>query len=108
MMKKTDKLSLFRKLQTYIPFILLSINYLTIILSFRSSPFSHLLNDHDSSMFLYFGKAMNAGLTPYINMLDHKGILDPTTRNFDWWRKLFFRNLDCRMHFLFTYTTLFV
>lgn len=75
MMKKTDKLSLFRKLQTYIPFILLSINYLTIILSFRSSPFSHLLNDHDSSMFLYFGKAMNAGLTPYINMFDHKGIV---------------------------------
>lgn len=50
-------------------------NYLIVILSFKSAPFSHLLNSHDSSMFMYFGSGMKSGLVPYNDMFDHKGII---------------------------------
>lgn len=55
--------------------ILIGINYIIIIFSFRSNPLSNILNGHDSSMFMYFGKGMNHGLIPYNDMFDHKGIV---------------------------------
>lgn len=49
-------------------------NYFVVVLSFKSAPYSKLLNSHDSSMFMYFGKGMSKGLVPYNDMFDHKGI----------------------------------
>lgn len=63
------------KLKVAIPIIFLAVNFLFVILSFKSSPFSNVLNEHDSTMFMYFGKAMNNGMTPYVDMFDHKGIV---------------------------------
>lgn len=48
--------------------------YLIVIFSFRASPLSNILSAHDSTMFMYFGKAMNQGKIPYLDMFDHKGI----------------------------------
>ena len=55
--------------------ILLIINIGFVIFSLKSNPFSHVLNGHDSSMFLYFGNGMQNGLAPYSDMFDHKGIV---------------------------------
>ncbi|MGP5430733.1 hypothetical protein ACTXNW_15120 [Enterococcus malodoratus] len=54
-------------------FLLLFFMFLVIVFSFRSNPFSKVLNEHDSSMFLYFGRGISEGLIPYKDMLDHKG-----------------------------------
>lgn len=51
------------------------LNIIFTISSFKSSPFSKMLNEHDSSMFIYFGKGMKEGLIPYKDMFDHKGIV---------------------------------
>lgn len=58
-----------------ISFLVLAISYLLVIFSLSSNPFSHVLNSHDSSMFLYFGKGIREGLVPYKDMFDHKGIV---------------------------------
>lgn len=63
------------RIRKIIPAILLLTNFIIVILSFRSSPFSKILNGHDSSMFMYFGKGMSEGLIPYVDMFDHKGII---------------------------------
>jgi hypothetical protein len=55
--------------------IISAIHYLIVILSFKSAPFSKLINAHDSSMFMYFGKGMSEGIVPYKEMFDHKGIV---------------------------------
>ncbi|WP_314319056.1 hypothetical protein [Paucilactobacillus nenjiangensis] len=44
-----------------------------VLLSLQSNPFSVIDPQHDSSMFIYFGRGMSNGLIPYIDMLDHKG-----------------------------------
>lgn len=64
-----------KKIEKKLPFFLLLIHFLIVILSLRESPFSKLLDGHDSSMFIYFGKGMTEGLTPYTDMFDHKGIV---------------------------------
>ncbi|WP_125605455.1 hypothetical protein [Lapidilactobacillus bayanensis] len=53
---------------------ILLMSYLIVIFSFRTSPLSNILSAHDSTMFMYFGKAMNSDKTPYLDMFDHKGI----------------------------------
>lgn len=58
----------------FIPVSLVILNFITVIFSFRTNPFSHLLNGHDSSMFIYFGRGISDGLIPYNDMFDHKGI----------------------------------
>lgn len=63
------------KIRKGIPALLLVANFIIVVLSFRSSPFSNILNGHDSSMFMYFGKGMNEGMIPYVDMFDHKGII---------------------------------
>lgn len=62
-MKKDKIVSLF--------FLILFV--LIVGFSFRSNPLSHVPNEHDSSMFLYFGKAMKEGMIPYKDIFDHKG-----------------------------------
>jgi len=42
-------------------------------LSLNSNPFSDFLPGHDSSMFIYFGQAMNNGKIVYTEIFDHKG-----------------------------------
>jgi len=56
-------------------FVYFSIAVSTIIvaLSLRSNPFSTTMPQNDSSMFIYFGRGMNNGLIPYVDMFDHKG-----------------------------------
>lgn len=44
-----------------------------VLLTFQSNPFSKIMPYHDSSMFMYFGKGIQQGFIPYVNMLDHKG-----------------------------------
>ncbi|KRK71698.1 ArnT family glycosyltransferase [Lacticaseibacillus nasuensis] len=51
------------------------INWVAVVLSFDAFPLSRRLGSHDSSMFMYFGHAMNHGMTPYLDMFDHKGIV---------------------------------
>src|SRR5699024_38751 len=55
--------------------ILLSVLFFTFLISLtlRSNPFSQYLPNHDSSMFQYFGYAMNNGKTVYTEIFDHKG-----------------------------------
>lgn len=55
--------------------VCLMINYMITVISFRTCPWSRLVDIHDSSMFMYFGWGMNHGMTPYLNMFDHKGIV---------------------------------
>lgn len=55
--------------------LLIALSYLGCIFSLNSNPFSNFLPFHDSSMFIYFGKAMAQGYTPYVDMFDHKGIV---------------------------------
>lgn len=62
-----------RKIEKTIPYLLLILMFLIIIFSFRASPFSKVLSEHDSSMFLYFGRGISDGMIPYKDMLDHKG-----------------------------------
>lgn len=57
------------------PLIFLLVNYILVVISLRTFPLSHLLDGHDSSMFMYFGRAMNHGMVPYVDMFDHKGIV---------------------------------
>src|SRR5699024_5843236 len=56
-------------------FILILIFALTFVtsLSLNSNPFSEFLPRHDSSMFMYFGHAMNNGKMIYTEIFDHKG-----------------------------------
>ncbi len=46
---------------------------LVLSLTLYSSPLARLLPAHDQSMFVYFGRAIDAGKIPYIDMFDHKG-----------------------------------
>lgn len=46
---------------------------IAISLSLKSNPFSEFLPGHDSSMFQYFGYAMNHGKIIYTEIFDHKG-----------------------------------
>lgn len=43
--------------------------------SLRSIPGYTKIASHDSSMFQYFGRLMNHGYVPYVDMFDHKGPL---------------------------------
>lgn len=62
-----------KKIKNLLPYFFLFFVFIMVIFSLRSNPFSTVLNEHDSSMFLYFGKGMTEGLIPYKDMLDHKG-----------------------------------
>jgi len=56
-------------------FVIIMLLLLTFIisLSLNSNPFSEFLPGHDSSMFQYFGYAMNNGKILYTEIFDHKG-----------------------------------
>ncbi|EOH92754.1 hypothetical protein UAW_02793 [Enterococcus haemoperoxidus ATCC BAA-382] len=58
----------------FISLLLIFFSFVIVVFSFRSNPFSHLLNGHDSSMFIYFGRGIKDGFVPYNDMFDHKGI----------------------------------
>ena len=58
--------------QIIMGFLLLLLTF-TVTLSLHSNPFSELLPAHDSSMFQYFGYAMDHGKTLYTEIFDHKG-----------------------------------
>lgn len=58
--------------QTIMIFLLLLLTFV-VTLSLNSNPFSNLLPVHDSSMFQYFGYAMDKGKTMYTEIFDHKG-----------------------------------
>lgn len=53
--------------------ILLALVTFVISLSLKSNPFSEFLPGHDSSMFQYFGYAMDHGKVMYTEIFDHKG-----------------------------------
>lgn len=65
--------SLQTKINIIIPYI--AILFLTFITSLVlvSNPFSEIIAKHDSSMFTYFGYAMNNGKFMYTEIFDHKG-----------------------------------
>ncbi|MDT2820823.1 hypothetical protein P7H74_03575 [Enterococcus devriesei] len=62
-----------KKVEKLIPYAFLFMMFVIVVFSFRANPFSKVLNGHDSSMFLYFGRGISDGLVPYKDMLDHKG-----------------------------------
>lgn len=53
-------------------FLLLLLTYI-VSLTLYSNPLSQFLPGHDSSMFQYFGYAMDNGRTMYTEIFDHKG-----------------------------------
>lgn len=57
------------------PLVFVVVNYLAVLVTWNAFPFTQMLNNHDASMFMYFGRGMNHGLTPYVDMFDHKGIV---------------------------------
>lgn len=63
------------KRQTVIPIIFLLLMTMVVSLNLSSNPFSNHLPRHDSSMFTYFGFAMNHGKIMYKDIFDHKGPL---------------------------------
>jgi len=67
---KRNKNDIFKKAFAIILLLLLTF---IVSLSLRSNPFSEFLPGHDSSMFQYFGYAMNNGKIMYTEIFDHKG-----------------------------------
>lgn len=61
---------IFNKVLSIITLLLLTF---IVSLSLHSNPFSEFLPGHDSSMFQYFGYAMDNGKTMYTEIFDHKG-----------------------------------
>lgn len=51
----------------------LVIGALYIVMASPLNPKSLRLPDIDSSIFIYFGRGIRAGMTPYVDMIDHKG-----------------------------------
>ncbi len=63
------------KIKKVVPIILImGLTFITS-LTLNLNPFSDVLPGHDSSMFLYFGYAMDSGKTIYTEIFDHKGPL---------------------------------
>lgn len=56
-------------------YFLIMVNFLLVVSSYKTAPYSRLLSSHDSTMFMYFGRGMQHGLVPYNDMFDHKGIV---------------------------------
>lgn len=56
-------------------FVCLAAMSFYIVMASPLNPWSHRLPDIDSSIFIYFGRGMRAGMTPYVDMIDHKGPL---------------------------------
>lgn len=79
MKKKESDLQLNIKLKNRIiqllPILVLLVITLVVSLNLTSNPFSERLPRHDSSMFTYFGFAMNKGQIMYKDIFDHKGPL---------------------------------
>ncbi|MCV3322483.1 hypothetical protein NR224_09805 [Pediococcus ethanolidurans] len=63
-----------RRIDIYWLFAIL-ITSIAIGFSLRSIPGYTGIASHDSSMFQYFGRLMNHGYVPYVDMFDHKGPL---------------------------------
>ena len=61
------------KTKKIVPYIVIVILTFIISLTLVSNPFSEVLARHDSSMFTYFGYAMNNGKIMYTEIFDHKG-----------------------------------
>lgn len=55
--------------------ISLILGALYVVLASPLNPKSVRLPDIDSSIFIYFGYGIRAGMTPYVDMVDHKGPL---------------------------------
>lgn len=62
-----------KKIAAVIPYLAIFLLTFIISLVLVSNPFSEVLAKHDSSMFTYFGYAMDKGKIMYTEIFDHKG-----------------------------------
>lgn len=57
---------------TIVALILFILTFL-ISLSWGENPFGQMISGHDTSIFIYIGKAITQGWRPYVDVTDHKG-----------------------------------
>ncbi|MDO4670872.1 MAG: hypothetical protein Q4A67_05295 [Aerococcus sp.] len=66
-------MALRKKFEETISALTIFIMTFLVSLSWGENPFSTMVSGHDTSIFIYLGKAITQGARPYIDVTDHKG-----------------------------------